>query len=392
VIVGLSGGVAAWRIRNWQSDRWAFGRVASTADAALADAYARGGGLRVAELTNEVLPRARLAEAKRVAGHWRRAEAIERVLATHPAPAVVAEARSAHATALKDAVASERTVSGLRAFLARWPDSPEAPIAKAKVRSLYHEALADFRAHANVSDRSVAPVVEALLAHAGEHLLPIEVRFRQRTGSLATADGLLAKGLLEDDKPARGGGAPLARCFADEERREAAFAMGLQRSLRTVFPAELFALRVGARLDEPVTAPGAKPLAEVDAPTIVIDYEIGWAGTTYVARDSGRRFLGLFVSMQVTVQVPSDTHVLSFAVRGEAPEALPVQVATEDPMVQALVRPGAAPDLIDDARAYDAMLLRVFDEIGTKLLPVFFEPKTAAAREARQTSATPKQH
>src|SRR5690606_27446590 len=106
---------------------------------------------------------------------------------------------------------------------------------------------------------------------------------------------------------------------------------------------DVIALRVGPPLEDAPVRPGP-PLPEVTAPTFVVDYEIGWTGATYVARDRARRFVGLFASVDVSVQVPREPRVLSFSFRAEPPETIPI-----DP------RPEAAPSAsAPDAGSADA--------------------------------------
>src|SRR5690606_22444062 len=120
-------------------------------------------------------------------------------------------------------------------------------------------------------------------------------------------------------------------------------------------------------------------LADVSAPTMVVDYEVGWAGTTYVTRDSRRRYLGVFVRFDLAIQVPKDARVLSFATKVEPAEAFPLEYVPEDPIFQALVPPPTAPGAatsLEDSRVYGVMLLRAFDQMAARLMPVFFEPRT----------------
>lgn len=392
IIVGLTGGVGWWRLRNWQSDEWAFSRITAKPDVMLAEAYVQGGGLRSAEVKRSVLPRARLEEARSEPDGAKRAEAIERFLLTYPKTSVEADARTALVDALHTEFLSLTTVSGLRAFVARWPDARDVPAAKVKIHELYEQTLADFQKHANVSDKNVVPIVSAMLAYSEEKARPIEVRFRRRgAASLAAADQLLEKGLLDDDGPAAGGNAPVSPHLGGEDasRRERALVIGLERSFRTLFPAGVFSFALCAPVDEPAPAPGSRPLAEVSAPTFVIDYDVGWAGTTYVGRDSRRRYLGVFVRFELAVQVPADARVLSLSAKVEAPESFPLEHIPEDPIFLALVPAAGATPAGDDARVYGVMLLRAFDQMAARMMITFFEPRTASARAQEEPGVAP---
>jgi len=375
IVSGLVLGVAAWRVRNWQSDARAFARLLASPDEATADAYVAAGGLRVADVKSTVVPRARLDAAKAETGE-KRLEALDRFLRDHPGSAFEAEARAALTEALHAHFLAQTTVGGLRAFVARWPSSPDVPVARAKIAELFRATIADFRQHANTSDKAVVPVVEALLAWAEAHDDPVEVRFRRRAmTSLPGTEYLLGEGLLEDGGPVQGGNARLAPHFLVPPAiaaRDAMIVAGLGRSLRGVFPADVIALRAGPPLEETAEM----PLPEVTAPTFVVDYEIGWTGATYVARDRARRFVGLYVNVDVAVQVPREPRVLSFSLRVDPPETLPIHSRPAG-------RDGADVER-DDERVYDAMLLRAFEDGAASLLPVFFEPSTAEARAPRQ--------
>jgi hypothetical protein len=372
ILSGLVLGVAGWRVRNWQSDRWAYNKLSANPDVQTAQIYVNGGGLRAADVKSTIIPRAQLTLAKAITGP-KKADALEQFLKDYPKSAIDQEARAALAEAIHAQFAQQTTVAGLRAFVKRWPSSPDVPVAKTKMRDLYRETLTDFHAHANVSDKNVVPIIDALLAWADENETPIDVRFRRKsTSSLPLADKLLTKNLLDDDgTPAKNGNAEIGPVWNDLNTREAALTLGLQRSFRKVFPHDVVPLRVGPPLED---TPGksALPLPDLAAPTFAVDYEVTWSGTTYVARDRSRRYIGLMVKMDVAVQVPKVDRVLSFALRIEPPDSLPIDDGDTRP----------ADGARDDARIYDTMITRAFENppASSKLALVIFEPKTAQAR------------
>jgi hypothetical protein len=384
IVSGLLIGVAAWRGRNWVSDARAFSRLQQKPDAVTAKAYLDGGGLHGAEVKNTILPRAQLIRAKAETG-LKRAEALERFLKEYPRSTVDAEARGALAEVLHTHYLAQTTVAGLRAFVLRWPAAADVTAARSKIHELYQETLADFRQHANVTDKSVVPVVEAMLAWAEERGTPLDVRFRRRMATtLAPTDKLLTKNLLDDDGPSKNGNAevsPLFASAASTAAREATLVRGLERGFKRVFPADVVPLRAAAPLED---APGkpALPLPEVPLPTIAVDYEIGWSGVTYVARDRGRRFLGLFVKFDVAVQVPKEPRVLSFSLKVEPPESFPVDARADASAPRAPNEPSEplprSPH--DDDHVYDTMILRAFEHMSAALVNVFFEPRAAATR------------
>jgi hypothetical protein len=388
IVAGLVLGVAGWRGRNAASDAIAFKAVSAKPEPEAVLLYMSAGGLRVDKLKTSVLPRARFAAAKKETGATR-VEALDRFLKDYPLSEIDAEARAALAEALHVEFASYKTVAELRAFVTRWPNAADAPVGKAKIHDLYQSTLADFRQHANVTDKNVAPVVEALLAWEDERGArgdPVDVRFRRkRMSTLEPTDKLLAKGVLDDDGPAKSGNADLARWFAPEQLadRESGFVRGLDRALRAVFPADLVPLRIGAAIDDddtPLERPEGKkgrsaeaprPPArlgfDVTQPTMIVDYEVGWNGLTYTARDRKRRFLGIFLKCDVTLAVPNPTRTLAFTLKLDTPESM-------------VVDPPKTPD--DDKVVYDTMIARAFDRAPAKLAAVFFDPQTAASRVA----------
>lgn len=405
IVTGLVGGVAGWRLRNWQSDERAFAKVKARPEPAAYEGYIRGGGLHSAEVKNVIVPAARLAEAKKEPTPAKRAEAIDRFLRASPKTVVDAEARAALAEALHLEMTSQTTVAGLRAFVSRWPESADSAAAKAKIHDLHQRTLADFRARANANAKgeNLIPVIEAMLASAEERGT-IEVRFRRRplaTAGLATTDKLLVKGLLDDPAApdaggaggvAKGGNAEVSALFAPDRisDREATLTRALERSFASVFPADVFSFHPGLPLEDktppsppPQTPPGTAaaktgppqpppppppppslPIPDgVAAPTIVIDYEIGWNGTTYLSRLLGRRFVGLYAKVDMLVQVPNQPRPWAFSARVEPPETFDVDAVTNAPAPSPATQP--------DARVYDAMMLRAFEAV--------FAPKLTAA-------------
>lgn len=363
IVSGLLLGVACWRLRNWQSDGRAYRRLAASPSVEAAEVYLKAGGLHTLDVKQAVVPRAELALAM-AAPAAKRANALEAFLKERPGSAVDAEARAALASAVGEEFRAEATALGLRRLIARWPNAPEVNAARAKISELGEQTLDDFRAHAKVSDPSVAPIATALLTYVSVATNPpIEVRFRRRSSAkLAEVDGLLDRGLLDDDGPSPGGRAPALPIFGDVAAREAALVVGIERSFLKVFPRDVIPLKVGAPLED-----GDATLSNVSAPTVVVDWEITWSGGTFVARDRARRYLGLAVNVDVSIHAPAVDAPLVYSLRAEPPPLLVVD--SKGP---------AGKD--DDARVYDAIMITAFEASSARLLTVFFEPETAASR------------
>lgn len=372
LIVGLAAGVGTWRVRNWRSDERVFARLEARPDLALADAYVRGGGLRSSEVQTSIIPRAKLAEAKKETGD-KRAVALDRFLKTYPKSAVEAEARTLLRATLHEQFVAQTTVSGVRAFVARWPDAPDTFQGQGKIKELYDQTHAMYRQR--MADKSVGPIVESMMTWAETSGAPFDVRFRRRNvATLAAADKLLAKGLLDDDGPAPKGNAEVASLFTGEEgkARDAAMVKGLERAFKGVFPADVFPLRLAAGIDDATAAampalPKA-PLADVNGPTLVVDVEVAWAGTTFLARDLRRRYLGLQLKVDVVAQIPKDGRVFSFSLKAQPPESLEIDWSSLEATQK------------DDAYVYDRLILAAFDEAAPKLAAILLAPPTNASR------------
>jgi len=387
---GVMFGFLSWRLRNWASDERAFARVASTLDVGVAEAYVRAGGLRAAEVESSVLPRAHLAAAKKERDAGKRADAIERLLQRFPKSTIEKDARAALAEAQHvDFVARGSSVADLRAFIAQWPEAADVPAARVKIAELYRQTRADFHKHANITDKSVVPLVDAMLGYTEERGLPLEVHFRRHAApSLAGADKAVSEGLIDDGARAHAG--PVSQALAAAcPRAEAALVAALQRTLKRVFPADVIALRAGARLEGPAPIPGTPPVAEVSAPTVVVDYEVGWAGAAYATREASTRFVGIVVKFDVAVQVPNEPRVLHFGSSVDPPETLPIDYTPADSVFEPLLAaPGARGKTID-VHVYPAMLARAFDQLASRWRSVFFEADAAMARELTGPRGSP---
>lgn len=373
---GVVLGVPSWLVRNLLSDEAAFKDLRRYESTYSLEAYANAGGRHADEVRKNLIPRAYLKKAKEEPKE-KRALAIEKFLKDYPNSTVEADARAALADALHGELLSRTTVSQLREFVKKWPTAADVPAARTKIHGLYQKSLADFRAHANANDKNVVPMVEALVAWMESHdSPPLEVQFRRKNApSLAAADRLLSKGMLDDDGPARGGNAQVSSHFTATQAvtRETAVVRALEKGFRQVFPADILPLKRG---DDTKVADGS-------APAITVDYEVGWSGTTYVGRDSGRRFVGIMVRFDVGVKVPNETRSLAFAMRVEPPESFTVDYTKWDSSFRSAMgksygtSPTGGPT---DSQVYDVMALRAFDQLSTKMKNAFFDAETASTK------------
>lgn len=376
VVAALAFGALSWASRNAFSDEAAFARISSALDVNLADAYAKGGGRRAAEVASVVVPRAALAAARQKSTPTERADALASVLQRFPRSGVDAELRAALAEA-QHAVFTEQAgaPAGLQAFVARFPAAADVPAAKKALAEIYQRALAEFTKRADTADRSSTSLVPVVLAYAEATGNPVEVRVRgHHAPSLAEADKYVASDAH------RGESETVSGAVVADTALQATLVVALERTLDRVFHAHVVPLRLGAPLDGPAPIPGTPPLAEVTAPTIVVDYQASWGRATYASPDPRARFVGVVVSFDVAVQVPNQTRVIHFATTVDPPETLPFEYAVLDPAFAPILAATSSKDHTIDRHAYTAMLVRSFDQLASRWANAFVKPVTAASK------------
>jgi hypothetical protein len=93
------------------------------------------------------------------------------------------------------------------------------------------------------------------------------------------------------------------------------------------------------------------------------------------------------VKFDVAVHVPKESRVLAFAVKVEPPESFTIDYTGWDPSFRSIMGKNAAGGLggPSDARVYEVMALRAFDQLSTKLKGVFFDAATANRKLAPPT-------
>ena len=377
--------VPVWFVRNLLSDEKAFAEMKRETDAKSSGPYSYSyidsydweryiykGGRHAEEARNVWIPKLDLRKAQAEG----KPEAIQDFLDKHPGSSVDAEAKTALADALhveftkaKDA----KTVAALRDFAKKWPKAADAPTAKAEIHKLFEKTLADFRPQANKKDPTVLPFVENLIAYEEEHdSPPVAVRFRgHNSASLKAADKILAS---EDDTA---GLAMVSDHFEvdDNQKREETMVAALGRAFATVFPADVLPLKLGDPLPEKDKMP-----ATVSLPTIIVDYEVGWSGDTYVNKSESRRFVGIKISFDTLMQLPSYDKTMKFKLSVLPPDRFTVDYSTfSDPLYGSALAGTAGGGGPSDTAVYDVMALRAFDQLSTKMEQVFFREAPKAA-------------
>jgi len=289
------------------------------------------------------------------------------------------EAQELFARVALDEAKKAGSVTALRAFLEEHKDAREELRKEAKdaIHASFEKVLGQFRAQAAVGDPRVLPFVEELVAYLeAKDSPPVVVRFRApRTEALAEMDAVLQK---IAQKEAKMDMAPVAPHFQDSSAlpRETAIVKGLERGFAAVFPADIMSLEQGARLGD---ADAGKELAN---PTIEVSYEVGpklnkeGEPSIYQGERSQRLFVGITVSFAVSVKIPGGKapYELAFAVK-------PPGEFTVETYRSPYAAPGSDDEMPPDARVYQIMTDRAFDELQAKLKAAFFKPGSKAFGE-----------
>jgi hypothetical protein len=94
---------------------------------------------------------------------------------------------------------------------------------------------------------------------------------------------------------------------------------------------------------------------------------VGPSGRAYVTDDQQRVFVGIDVSFEMRMRIPSDAQLFDFKLKVSPPERFRYRVDRSASQAEA---------------AYSAMAERAFDEFTQKLQAVFFKnpPQAAASR------------
>ncbi|WP_375768146.1 hypothetical protein NR798_41775 [Archangium gephyra] len=253
--------------------------------------------------------------------------------------------------ALKEA---SNTISALRQFQAKYPNSVVDAEAKERMHQLFVQALTDFQGQASTKNPALVPFVGKLLAHLEATGSPkVLVRFRRESSSsLEEADKLLAKAAKKEGRPA----AKVSPHFTDERllplENNITAAMGT--AFKQIFPTDLLALEKGPALS-------AQQDASADSvPTLGILYTVGWSGAAYGSSTDNRMFVGIAFEFDVDMRLPNEKP-LRFSLTVKPPEQF--RTAYSNPT---------------DEVVYNTMALRAFDELGDKLRHTFFRPDSKA--------------
>lgn len=374
---GLAAGVlvgpSLWAVRNLASDAAAFSKAKQWDSVYGYEDYLHGGWLHKDEVKSELLPRARLKEAKAKTTVDERIEAIQKVMSDFPGASIQSEAQKALDDAVHDAFTDAKgknTVAALRDFQKKYPKAADVPNAKKRIHELFLKTLTDFRPRASKTDPTLVPFVESLLGYMEANDSPaMEVRFRRHNSpTLAVADKILATPDPDDDAPGELAGASSHFDPEDAAPRENAVVDAMKKGFATVFPADVLPLAKGVDLN-----PLEKAVPIVTKPSILVDYTVAWSGSTYVDKTEGRRFVGIIFDFDVVMTIPGDAKMLKLKFSVRPPERFTVSYSSfSDPTFGSLYTKGLGGP--SDSQVYEVMALRAFDQLSSKIQDDFFQP------------------
>ncbi|MDI3282270.1 hypothetical protein [Polyangium sp. 15x6] len=369
-ILGVSGAAAAllalpmWHLRNVASDEAMFAHAKEVDREYTWEQYVRECKRHLDEARDEHLPRAALREAK-----------------------------------------EKGSVTALRDFLKKYPKSVVEKEARDEIHALFTKTLGEFREQASTDDAKLLPFMEKLLGYLEKNdTARVEVRFEApSTEKLDKVDELL-KSKLGGELAGGGNIVPVAPHFGEKVgvQRESEIVRNLQQGFEKVFPADVMALKQGPRI-----GPDGKPLAvqpkddrdplerlrnidyrdtaqvrdaldslkgntitkepeasSVEAPTIEVRYEVGWAGDFFTEDKGDRKFVGIVVDFHVAMKIPGETDKLEFDLPVQPPDHFTVDYT--NPMYGI----GGGPS---EGRVYDVMAARAFDQLSDRMRRVFFK-------------------
>jgi hypothetical protein len=275
------------------------------------------------------------------------------------------------------------SVTALRAFLTRYPNSCVEDDAHASIHALFDDTRSSYRHQAATADPKLLLFMERLIAYLEEHEdSRVEARFQ--SPSSATLSGVDAV-LQSKAKSARIEKiVPVAPHFDDDHSipREANIIKNLEIAFSAIFPADIMKLDAGQRLiaqpEEPSavlpsarkSAPSAPPLA-IQVPTLDVRYKVGWAGELYSEAKGDRHFVGIVVYFDVSMRIPGQVETYDFSLEVTPPDHFSIDEPRRG------LR-GAADDAPSEGRVYDVMAERAFEQLTSKLRAVFFRAGSPA--------------
>lgn len=359
-------------IRNVVSDEIAFQTAESVYEY---EGYIHAGWRHIDEVKEEFLPRAKLREVAQKPDPTERIKVIREIAVGKLVPSVRGEADAQLKAALHAAfekASAAGTVAALREFQHDYPSAGDVPAAKARIHELFQKTLADFKPRASKPDS--IPFVEALLDYMEKNdSPPLEVRFRRHQDkTMALADKVLSREAGSD-------GATFASASShfeqkDASARESAVVAAMQRGFAGVFPTDVLALKQGEDLDaEDMSVPSTTK------PSILVDYTVGWSGSTYTDPKEGRQFVGIVFDFDVLMTIPGNGKSLKLKLKVLPPKTFTVSYDTfTNPTFGAAIKDASQGP--SDSLVYEVMALRAFDQLSQKMQDELFVSAPKPAR------------
>lgn len=364
-----------WFLRNRLSDDAMFENAKAQNTERAFESYLYHGQRHAEDVRENYIWKAALADANKDGT----SAALREFVKKYPASPASNDVRTDKLPRLAFKEAQEKgTVSALREVQKEFPGSVVDADVKKEIHALFASTLTAFKGQASTADPKMLPFVERLLVYLETKESPdVKVSFRIiKSPSLAAADKILASSApAVPALPGLSGAGTVAAAsshFSEErsQKREAAIVTVLQQAFGTIFPSDVLNLEQGERRTE-ATPKGAM----VSEPTIDIDYEVGWSGSTYSSEKSGREFVGIKMDFQAAMRLPGEPEkeALKFKLAVEPPEHFTVNYSS--PFIDRTLLESAGPS---DTTVYEVMASRAFEQLSAKLRGVFFKEGSQA--------------
>ena len=359
---GLVLGPALWSLHNKTSDDAMLKKATALGTPEAYRSYLAVGKRHDEEVSNVLLPRAELAQAK----SQKTVAAVQAFIAAHPHSAIDAEAQAALREALLrdlDKAKSEASLAALAAFEKKYPENHLAPEIAAARHGLYVAAVARFKTMAPSDDPQRAAFVARLAKELETRGPNVGVVFhREVSSALAQADKLMAH--LPTNRAY--GPTQVTKHFDETPSpKEADVAAAFQAALVRVFSPDLVDVKMSPPLDD-----AAQAALATKEPLLVVRYRFGWLGIAYPNYALKRAFAGVNVGGEASFSLPD--RGAPYRVRLEVPpaRAVPMEYKAKHPALSAPPADESDPD----AGVYHAEDMRALDHIATMLESAFVTP------------------
>jgi hypothetical protein len=256
------------------------------------------------------------------------------------------------------------TVTALRTFVTQYPTSQYVQPARGVIHQRFEQVRGNFMSQANTQDPNMPLFMGDLLNWLElQDSPPVKVRFNAPTEAILAA--------IDQNLPANTSSVAPHFTAVQSEPRERYITEVLQRGFAAVFPNDVMSLEHFGRLS-PETPP------EMHHATIDVSYVVLPSGAIYVDDSNGRQFIGIQTNFVVRMAIPGVVRSHTFQLQVEPPQRFSVGYS----------RFGALEGGPTDGAVYTTMAERAFEQLGTQLPLVFFQPGSPAYQQAISGQAT----